>query len=70
MMAIKSSNVIDLEPCPKCGEKTVVASYQENRRYKYKCTCGQYFIFNAPSQYAADTIYNCIKCGTRIKGGA
>lgn len=64
-MVIKGSNVIDLEPCPKCGSKNVLASYEENARYKYKCPCGQYFEFNAPSQFAADTIYNCIECGKR-----
>lgn len=62
---MKESNVIELRPCPKCGEKTVSASYKKNGRYKYKCECGQYFEFNAPSQYAADMIFNCIECGKR-----
>ena len=62
---MKSSNVIQLDPCPKCGGTMVFASYKENRRYKYKCVCGQYFEFNAPSQFAADMIYNCIRCGKR-----
>lgn len=63
---MRSSNVIPLKPCPKCGKSTVFASYKENRIYRYECACGQYFEFNAPSQYAADTIYNCIECGARL----
>lgn len=58
---MKSSNIISLKPCPRCGKNTVVASYEEDQRYKYKCACGQYFEFNAQSQFAADMIYNNIK---------
>lgn len=64
---MKNSNLLTLEPCPRCGGEKVIASYEENQRYKYECSCGQYFIFNAPSQFAADTIYNCIRCGKRTR---
>lgn len=67
---MKSSNVIDLGLCPKCGNKDILASYKENARYRYACKyCGQYFEFNAPSQFAADVIYNSIECGKRMQGG-
>lgn len=46
-----------------CDIHEVFASYEENRRYRYKCNnCGQYFEFNAPSQLAADIIFNNIIC--------
>lgn len=62
---MKSSNMLPLEPCPMCKEKTVFASYEENARYKYRCdSCGQYFELNAPSQMAADTIFNNVISGT------
>lgn len=62
-----SSNIIPLEVCPMCDKGEVFASYEEKRRYKYKCNkCGQYFEFNAPSQFAADTIFNKVIRG-RIK---
>jgi transcription elongation factor Elf1 len=42
-----------------CKHNDVFASYEENKRYKYSCNvCGQYFEFNAPSQLAADVIFN------------
>lgn len=60
-MNAKSSNVKQLKNCPLCDKPAVFASYEENRRYKYECGhCGQYFEFNAPSQYAADLIFNNI----------
>jgi hypothetical protein len=52
-----------------------MATYEERARYRYYCTnCGQYFEFNAPSQLAADIIFNEVIRG-RIdhpteKGGA
>ncbi len=58
-MNAKSSNVKELKNCPMCDKPAVFASYEENRRYKYECdNCGQYFEFNAPSQFAADIIFN------------
>lgn len=50
-----------LNPCPMCGNEEIETSYMENRRYRFYCTiCGQYFEYNAPSQMAAETIYNNI----------
>lgn len=58
---MKSSNIKPLKNCPMCKNKNVFASYEENARYRYKCIdCGQYFEFNAPSQLAADVIFNHI----------
>ncbi len=56
---MKSSNIKSLKPCPMCNSDKVFATYEENRRYKYACqNCGQYFEFNASSQFAADIIFN------------
>ena len=56
---MKSSNIKPLKPCPMCNSDEVFATYEENRRYMYACqNCGQYFEFNAPSQFAADIIFN------------
>lgn len=56
---MKSSNLKPLKACPMCSIKDVFASYEENARYRYECkSCGQYFEFNAPSQVAADVIFN------------
>lgn len=64
------SNIKPLKPCIMCDKDTVIATYEENRRYRYKCrNCGQYFEFNAPSQLAADLIFNYIIRG-EIKEGA
>lgn len=58
---IKPSNIKPLNACPLCGIHEVFATYEENGRYRYECqNCGQYFEFNAPSQLAADHIFNCI----------
>lgn len=58
---MKSSNIKPLKSCPMCGKDTVVATYEERARYRYYCTnCGQYFEFNAPSQFAADIIFNAV----------
>ena len=55
---MKDSNIQPLHPCPMCEKDEIFATYEENRRYKYRCkNCGQYFEFNAPSQYAADLIF-------------
>ena len=63
----RSSNIKPLEPCPMCDRNEVFASYEERGRYRYVCNhCGQYFEFNAPSQFAADLIFNQIIRG-RIK---
>ena len=44
-----------------CDKNEVFATYEENARYRYKCNCcGQYFEFNAPSQFAADIIFNYV----------
>ena len=65
---IKPANLIPLQPCPMCGSG-VFATYEERARYKYECnSCGQYFEFNAPSQLAADTIFNNIICGAKMDG--
>ena len=51
-----------------CEKSNVIASYEENRRYRYFCPdCTQYFEFNAPSQFAADIIYNYVIRG-KING--
>ena len=56
---MKSSNIKPLKSCPMCDKNEVFATYEENARYRYKCNnCGQYFEFNAPSQFAADIIFN------------
>ena len=56
---MKSSNIKPLKSCPMCDKDTIIATYDGNARYKYKCNnCGQYFEFNAPSQFAADIIFN------------
>ena len=56
---MKPSNIKPLNACPMCGVKSVFATYEENARYRYEClNCGQYFEFNAPSQLAADVIFN------------
>jgi transcription elongation factor Elf1 len=56
---MKSANIKPLKPCPMCDKNEVFATYEENARYRYKCNyCGQYFEFNAPSQLAADVIFN------------
>ena len=55
-----------LNPCPMCGNfildflhEEIEITYMENRRYRFYCPiCGQYFEYNAPSQMAAETIYN------------
>ena len=44
--------------CPICGGE-IETSYLNDWRYKYHChKCGQYFELNAPTQMAADLIYN------------
>ena len=56
---MKSSNIKPLKSCPMCSVKNVFATYEECARYRYECkNCGQYFEFNAPSQLAADVIFN------------
>lgn len=56
---MKPSNIKPLKSCPMCDKNEVFATYEENARYRYKCNhCGQYFEFNAPSQFAADIIFN------------
>lgn len=61
---MKSSNIKPLNPCPMCEKSNVIASYEKNRRYRYFCPyCKQYFEFNAPSQFAADVIYNNVISG-------
>lgn len=56
---MKSANINPLKLCPMCDKNEVFATYEENARYRYKCNyCGQYFEFNAPSQLAADVIFN------------
>lgn len=56
---MKSANIKPLKPCPMCDKDTVMATYEERARYRYYCTnCGQYFEFNAPSQFAADIVFN------------
>lgn len=48
-----------LNPCPMCGNKKTGISYRDNYKYRFYCPiCGQYFEYNAPSQMAAETIYN------------
>ena len=67
---MKSSNIKPLKPCPMCYVKNVFATYEENARYRYECkSCGQYFEFNAPSQLAADVIFNHIINHPTEKGG-
>ncbi len=67
---MKSSNIKPLKHCPMCSVKNVFASYEENRRYRYECkSCGQYFEFNAPSQLAADVIFNQVINHPTEKGG-
>ena len=54
-------SLIPLNPCPMCGNKEMKTLYMENRRYRFYCPIfGQYFEYNAPSQMAAETIYNNI----------
>lgn len=56
---MKNSNVKPLKPCPMCRGKDIRAMYLESRQYNYECAaCGQWFAFNAPSQLAADVIWN------------
>ena len=63
------SNITPLKPCIMCDKDDVIATYEENRRYRYACrNCGQYFEFNAPSQMAADLIFNYIIRGEIAKG--
>lgn len=67
---MKSANIKSLNPCPLCKSESVFATYEENARYKYECrNCGQYFEFNAPSQLAADVIFNQIIAHPTEKGG-
>lgn len=48
-----------LNPCPMCGNEKIEMSYTGNDRYRFYCPiCGQYLKYNAPSQMAAETIYN------------
>lgn len=55
----RNSAVIPLRCCIKCRSTDVVATYEEDRRYKYLCMeCGQYFEFNARSQLEADEMWN------------
>ena len=66
---MKSANLKPLKPCPMCTVKNIFATYEENARYRYEClSCGQYFEFNAPSQMAADVIFNQVIA--KEKGGA
>lgn len=61
---MQSSNIKVLKPCPMCDKNEVFSTYEENARYRYWCNyCGQYFEFNAPSQLAADFIFNEVICG-------
>ena len=57
---MKNSNIKKLNACPMCSyDGDLLASYLENRRYRVEClNCGQWFEFNAPSQLAADLIWN------------
>ena len=49
-----------LTPCVMCKSKVTI-DYLENQRYRIYCGyCGQWFEFNAPSQMAAEFIYNRI----------
>jgi transcription elongation factor Elf1 len=67
--AMRSSNIKPLKACPMCSIHNVFASYEENARYRYECkSCGQYFEFNAPSQAAADVIFNYVICGNMEEG--
>lgn len=67
---MKSSNIQPLNACPLCYSKNVFASYEENARYRYECnSCGQYFEFNAPSQLAADVIFNQVIAIKTEEGG-
>lgn len=67
---MKSSNIKPLKPCPMCSVKNVFATYEENEKYRYECkSCGQYFEFNAPSQLAADVIFNQVIAYPTEKGG-
>ena len=67
---MKGSNIKPLNPCPMCHKEKVFARYEEARRYRYVCLdCGQYFEFNAPSQLAADVIFNQIIAHPTEKGG-
>ena len=55
---VKSLN--PLKPCVMCKSKVTI-DYLENQRYRIYCNyCGQWFEFNAPSQMAAEFIYNKI----------
>ena len=61
---MKSSNIKPLKSCPMCDKNTVVATYEEQASYRYYCpNCEQYFEFNAPSQFAADIIFNEVSRG-------
>lgn len=67
---MKSANIKPLKPCPLCKSENVFATYEENARYRYECRdCGQYFEFNAPSQLAADVIFNQVIDHPTEKGG-
>lgn len=58
---MRNSHLEPLQPCPMCDKHEVFVSYEEKRRYRYECKhCGQYFEFNAPSQFAADLIFNYV----------
>lgn len=63
------SNIKPLKPCIMCDKDEVIATYEKNGRYRYECcNCGQYFEFNAPSQMAADLIFNYIIRGNISEG--
>ena len=63
---MKSANIKPLNPCPMCSVKAIFATYEERARYRYECmNCGQYFEFNAPSQLAADVIFNQVIANER-----
>ena len=50
-----------LNPCPMCKGTNIIATYENDWRYRYYCkNCGQYIELNAPTQMAADLIYNSI----------
>lgn len=61
---MKEGIVKPLKQCPMCGAENVVVTRDGKEHYRYECrACGQYFGFNAPSQFAADVIYNEVICG-------
>ena len=55
----RNAALFPLRCCPVCRSAEVVASYLEDRKYRYRCySCKQYFDFNALSLIEADQIWN------------